>query len=1015
MIETKKEISPNAQQKECIENYNGRFLVLAGPGTGKTFTLINRVAHMIKQGINPEKILCLTFSDAAANEMKTRLAKELNVLDVNVDIFTFHGFCYQIIQDYAEVFELPLNIKIINKAATLRLVKEIIEEINPKYYRSNKNDPYTVIKSVIDGIEEIQKYRLNKNEYFENLEKNPNYKPLIFEYLEKIETLKQKGKDFSKVEEKIEDVKTKIEKAKELWQFYELYKQKMQEEKYIDFSDMISLVLEKFALNSAFLDKVANKYDYILVDEYQDTNKSQNEIIFKIVDSLKSQNVFVVGDDDQIIFTFQGARLDTMEQFLKKYPDTKVICLKENMRSTQNILNASYALAQIDDNRLEANVEFKNYNIDKKLIAKNEKLFDKNINVRCNKYFDTTQEYQAIIEEIENLINSSNCPKDDDGNKKLSEIAILCRTHGELNTFAQKLKARNIPFDVKNGKSIFEINSSIVLYYYLQMLINPELNSDKIFKLLLMEPFKINPNDYAKLCEKTSFNKSFLTSIKEINDFSDKEKMSDFIQTFEYLSDFCANENLKDVILEIGAKTKIFDYYLNSKTNRAENIEGLKKLIDEAIDFSQSNKKILLADFVEYLNISYSENLDILTNKPPVDLNGIQLLTYHFSKGREFEYVYMPTLMRRKWEADGHTFKINVPVGFDEYKNEDELEKMKKSDRIKNMYVGMTRAKHCLRLSYVLNLNAKSSPISEFLAGILPFVEENDFSNYTNENYTQDCINELVKRDYDYKRDFKGLIDAYLNNRAFSPSAINTYLKCPRQYMYNNILKLPSKTASADAMCYGSAVHKALEDAVSYAKNNGNYPSKEYLIKAFKDELNSLPLSAIQKRDVLLGRGEKTLDEYYNYLLNSPINAIEAVEYPLSSSIDEYKFYGIIDRIDKNSDGTYTIYDYKTGNAKGKTMVSFDGSKQDYYNQMALYKYFYEKENSVTVKETCFIFPEEPNKNLYLQLTSEDCENVLERFMGAIDDIHECKFEPSYDKNTCQYCEYKEFCKIDVV
>ncbi len=1015
MIKTKKEITPNKAQQECIENYEGRFLVLAGPGTGKTFTLINRIAYMIKNGVNPEKILCLTFSDAAANEMKTRLAKELNVLDTKVGVFTFHGFCYQIIQDYSEFFELPQDIKIINKATTLRLIKEIIEEINPQHYRSNKNDPYTVIKTANRDIDEIQRYRLEKNDYFENLEKNPNYKPLIFEYLEKIETLKQKGKDISKVEKKIEDVKLKIEKAKELWKFYELYKQKMQEEKYIDFSDMISLVLEKFALNSTFLDKVANKYDYILVDEYQDTNKSQNEIIFQIVDALKSQNVFVVGDDDQIIFTFQGAKLDTMEQFLKKYPDTKVICLKENMRSTQNILDVAYTLAQLDDRRLEANIEFKNYNIDKKLIAKNENLFDKNISVRCNKYFDITQEYQSIADEIEELVNSRNCPLDDDGNKKLSEIAILCRTNDELYTFAQKLKSKNIPFDVKNGKSIFEINSSIVLYYYLQMLVNPELNSDKIFKLLLMEPFKINPNDYLKLCEKVSFNKSFLTSVKEITDFCEPQKMSDFIQTFEYLSTYCANENLKDVILEIGAKTKIFDYYLNSEINRSENIEGLKKIVDEAVDFAQTNKKILLADFVEYLNISYSENIEILTNKPPVDINGIQLLTYHNSKGREFEYVYMPTLMHSKWEADRHTFKINVPVGLDEYKNEDELAAMKKSDRIKNMYVGMTRAKHCLRLSYVLNLNDKTAPLSELLAGVLSKTEEKDFSNYTNEQYSIDCINGLIKREYDYKRDFKALIDGYLNNRAYSPSAINTYLKCPRQYMYNNILKLPSKTTSADAMCYGSAIHKALEEAVLYAKNNGYYPTKEQLIKTFKDELNSLALSSIQKREVLLGRGEKVLDEYYNHLLNSPINSIEEVEYSLSSSVDEYKFYGIIDRIDKNSDGTYTIYDYKTGNAKGKTVVSFDGSKQDYYNQMALYKYFYEKENNVLVKETCFIFPEEPTKNLYLQLTDEDCENVLERFKNAINDIRACKFEPSYNKDACQFCEYKDFCKIDVI
>ena len=502
LAENKKEHTPNEKQQECIDNIDGKYLVLAGPGTGKTFTLINRVINMLKKGIAPEKILCLTYSDAATNEMKNRLAKELNELDTGVQIFTFHGFCNEIINEYQEDFDIAQDIKIIPETMKNQLLKECIDEINPVEFRTSKNDPYKMLGLIKDGVEEIQKNRLTKEQYLINIEENPDYRPAILELREKIEELKKQGKDIEKTLKAIEDVEKKINRALELWSFYELYKDKMEQYRYIDFYDMIDFVLKKFETQPHFLDKVANKYEYILVDEYQDTNKFQNEIIFKIVEALKSQNVFVVGDDDQIVYAFQGARLDTMEQYLKHFPDTKVICLTENMRSTQNILNFAREIALQDSNRLETNPEFSQYKITKKLDAKNEKLKSKNVDVKCTKFNNQQQERISIVEDIEKLINSPECPVDDDGNKDLSQIAILAKTNSQLAEFAELLKDRNIPFDVKYGKNIYEIKSSIVLIYYLQLLSNPEMYSNNLYKLLLFEPFSINPKDFMKIREK---------------------------------------------------------------------------------------------------------------------------------------------------------------------------------------------------------------------------------------------------------------------------------------------------------------------------------------------------------------------------------------------------------------------------------------------------------------------------------------------------------------------------------
>ena len=1012
-------VKPNVKQQECIDNIAGKYLVLAGPGTGKTFTVVQRIKNMIEHGIEPEKILCLTFTEAAANEMLARLEKKLDKISTGVNIYTYHGFCYEIIENNAEDFELPDNMKIISDAVSRAFIKECIDEIKPKAFRTEKNDPYYYIDIIKRQIEEIKKYRLSKEDYFYNLDHNPDWKPKLSAMKTDLEEKLKQGKTKVKtLEGNILSLEKEIAKAIELWDFYELYADKMQKNKYIDFNDMISLVLGKFENNPAFLEKIANKYDYILVDEYQDTNKSQNDIVFNLAKAIRSENVFVVGDDDQIIYTFQGAKLDTIEKFLTEFPDTKVICLTENMRSTQTILDTSREICKQDYRRLESNEKFKKYNINKQLTSKNERLLSKDKPVRCYKYADSLQEYTEIVNEIDELIQSSDCPCDENGEKKLSEIAILSRTNAELETFAQMLKDRNIPFELKEGKNIFTIKSSIVLYFYMQMLVNPELHSDKIFKLLLAKPFSINPKDYEKLYNESSRHKSFIQTLNEINknDFIEPDKINEFINTFNYLSEYKANESLKNTVLEIGAKTGIFHYYLNSGINKTENIAGLKKIIDEAAAFSEVNKTKGLEDFVDYLDIALADDIEIKTDKAPVPLNAVQLSTYYSAKGREFEYVYMPGLLSEKWESDTKSLRQKIPLSPADYKDESELKEMKRSDRIKVMYVGMTRAKHTLRLSYPEKVNGKLKKPSEFIVNIQTMLErEKQPFTYDENSFWEEINRSIIKRDYDYEKEFCALVDNILKTKSFSPTSVNTYLKCPRQYLYNYILNLSSKSGNSDNANYGTAVHNACEFAVNFAKENQKYPDKQEFINRFKTELSNLPLSSYEQREILEQRGEKALSEYYVQLSSTPVSMLYSAEEKVTLEIDGVKFKGYIDRIDQNPDGSYTIYDYKTGKAKSDKIICPDGEHEDYYNQIGLYKYYYEKATGNKVKETTFIFPEDFTKNLTLDLTTEDCEAIENRFKQAIADIKSYKFKPSYDKNACKYCQYKEFCCLETV
>ncbi len=1014
------EIKPNQKQQECIENIEGKYLVLAGPGTGKTFTIIQRLKKMINLKIDPSRILCLTFSDAAASEMKQRLDKELNTIESGVNIFTYHSFCNDIISQNPEAFELSESYKVISDTIQRQIMKECIDEINPIEYKNQKNNPYVYLKIILDKIKEIKRNRLSKEQYFENIEKNPSWMPkkleLQYELHELIENNSTNIKKIEKLKSEIEKVTSDINKAKEIWQFYELYLSKTQALSYIDFDDMICFVLEKFNESKAFLNEIAKKYDYIMVDEYQDTNDIQNAIVFNLASVC--ENIFVVGDDDQIIYSFQGANLDNIENYLKHFPDTKVICLNENMRSTQEILDVARSVSKQDTRRLEINPDFKKYNINKDLIAKNNDILKKSEKVRLTKYYNKQDEFIKIVDEIEDLINSPECPKDKSNEKKLSQIAIITTNNDELGEFYDLLKNRNIPVELKEGKSIYRINSFITLFYYLQMLVNPQIYGDKILKLLLMEPFKFNPLDISKIIQNLSLNDSIIDTIKNCGDWVDKEKIEKFITTYSELLNYQNSETIKNIVMETGAKTGIFRYFTENPINKNENILALKKIIEEADDFSKINNAVTLSDFIEYLLIVQDDDeVDIKISKPPVELNAIQLTTYHSSKGKEYEYVYMPSLQANRWESSSKSFKPTIPTPKETYKTDEQWKEYKISDRIKNMYVGMTRAKHTLRLSYVMGSAKRASSPSSWIIQAKDLMETYDLSDSTLENYIDESKKILEKKSYDYKRDFEEFIKASIKNKFHSPTSINTYLDCKRKYLYSKILSLGARDGFNDGAAYGSLIHAVFEYVNNYAIKNKIYIEKSKMLEKYEELSKKFPFSNKTIKNRYFIRGKNELEKYYHHILDISPENIFGVEYQVKVESDDIKFYGIIDKIEKNPDGTFSIIDYKTSNPLKEKSISLDGESWGYYNQICLYKYFFEKLTNSTVKDVSFVFLLDGSK-VTLTPSACDCEMVLNNFKDAIKGIENLDFEPASNNcsaDSCKYCEFRDFCSINVI
>ena len=448
-------IKPNEMQQKAIDILKGQVMLLAGPGTGKTFTVIHRIEKMLSDGINPSSILCLTYSDAAANEMRQRLIKKMGVVASSVDIYTYHSFCNDIIKNYPSQFDLSTGVRVITDTEKITLMKECIDETPLKFFVPQRADRYYYTKNFINHVEELKTKRISKEDYMECIQTNPNFVPKLKELEAEIHEREQQGKTQNKTRyQELERIKKNIEKAKELWLLYEAYSNKMLNNNLIDFSDMINFVLNEFDKDITFAQDVSNKYQYFLVDEYQDTNQLQNAIIFNLVDNNKEKNVFVVGDDDQIIYGFQGARIDTIENFLTKYPETQVICLQENNRSTQSILDFSYAVISQDEKRLENNKTFKDKHISKKLTAKNPKITPLDKKIRLLHFGEAIQETNHIVDEIKALIDSPNCPKNDNGEKDLSKISIISKKRAELQMYAEMLKGKNIPIQIDEGKSI---------------------------------------------------------------------------------------------------------------------------------------------------------------------------------------------------------------------------------------------------------------------------------------------------------------------------------------------------------------------------------------------------------------------------------------------------------------------------------------------------------------------------------------------------------------------------------
>lgn len=1015
-------IKPNSKQQQAIDILNGQVMLLAGPGTGKTFTVIHRIEKMLADGVEPSSILCLTFSDAAASEMRQRLIKKMGVVASAVDIYTYHSFCNDLIKTYPDKFEMTSGVKLITDAEKISIMKECIDDANLEFFVPSRADRYFFTKNFISYVEKLKTQRVSKDEYIACIDTNPVLMPRYKELESEIYEREQAGNTKNKTRyNELEKIKTNIEKAKELWTLFELYSTKMINKNLIDFSDMINLVLTSFEEDSQFLSEVSNKYKYFLVDEYQDTNDLQNQIIFNLLDGNDEKNIFVVGDDDQIIYGFQGAKSDNIENFLTKYPNTTVICLEENNRSTQTILDFSNLIVNQDENRLENNLYFKEkYNISKKLTAKNPKIIVKDKKIKRIQFGEILQEFNYIVDDIKTLIESDFAPKTDEDKIDYSQIAIISKKRAELQTFAELLKGKNIPFQIDEGKSIFAIRSTILIYFYIKAMNNYLTSSDKLFGLLLSEPFKIDQQDYNKILEekrlwKKDESSDFITLMRNLNGWKNPEKITKFLETFDYLQDYASSNNLRNTVVEIINRTGLLTYFYKSGKNRSENLAGIRKIISEATDFQNSDSTKNLSDFVKYLDDCFENEIDINLDKDSVVQNAVQLMTYHGSKGREFEYVYLPNLISSNWEDFRMPGEYKLIT--EDVPDKDAAQAKKDSELLKLLFVGITRAKHTLTISFADSNNGKAQQITKYLEPTANYDFDSEQFECSADDLTTEFYRSVSSDVFDNQKAFKNEIEERVKSVVLSPSRLNDYLSCPRKFFYVKVLGIDVEEADWDGANFGTLIHSLLERAVKVAKESA-YPTLEEILEKFRLGMDGMKFSSEAKKEKYFKQGQKLLTNYYPYFSQIPISRITDIEFSFYGvDVDGDFITGKIDRIEKNSDGTFELYDYKTGNYSSEKKIAPNEEKQNYFNQLCFYKYAYEKLTGNKVSKVGIIYVENHEKSVDKYLTDDDMKYIETLIKDTYQNIKALKFNPIKEdkQGACKNCVYKQLCKLDLI
>lgn len=625
----------NPQQAEAVINTEGPMLIMAGAGSGKTKVLTCRVANLLQKGVRPYRILAITFTNKAAAEMRERVNNMSGPDAKDVWLFTFHAFCARFLR--MEIDKLPGyggNFAIYDTADSQNLIKQILKEMNLDDKRFQPSGILSRISNAKNALQDAAAFARQAGDFYE---------------------------------QKVADI-------------YSRYEQKLQLNNALDFDDLLMLSIKLLQENKEVREKYQDRFDYLLVDEYQDTNHAQY-LLTKFL-AAKHRNICVVGDADQSIYGWRGADIQNILDFEKDYPDAKVIKLEQNYRSTQIILDAANAVIENNTGRKPKNLWTENKS---------------GADIIYFQAVDERDEARFVIEQLQNLQRTEN--------KKLGDMAILYRTNTQSRIFEEMLIKSGISYNMVGGLKFYERKEIKDIIAYLRVIFNPA-DSLSLLRIINVPKRGIGDASLAKIQAYAAANNVSLfeavSNAAAIDGLSSRfvSKLDDLAGIIFELMNLANEAPVEDLIDRVLRDTGYLEELENERTPQAQSrIDNLHELISVAQEFAASEEENNLENFLAH--VALVSDID----DTELGEDAITLMTLHSSKGLEFPVVFLVGMEEGLFP--------HARTLMDETEIEEER---------RLCYVGITRAKEKLFLSSTkmrtIYGNTVTYPPSRFLQEI---------------------------------------------------------------------------------------------------------------------------------------------------------------------------------------------------------------------------------------------------------------------------------------------------------
>lgn len=948
----------NTLQKEAVETINGPLLVIAGPGTGKTQLLSTRVGYILKNtDAAPQNILCLTFTNKAAINMSERIIDLAGQEGARVNVKTFHGFASEIMNSYPDYFWNSAKLSVAPESVQLDTVEQIVKSLpldNPlalkfagqftllsdiqRSINLAKDAGLTPEKlaglikvnlSYIDLIEEqmieICSERLNAKKLDDLIAKVDDLPDQGLEKgFEPLTSLSQIIKDSLKIAVSLDLETSKTgntgawkkrwvqteagakgmfsERRKNQWWLelaavYKQYKEAMHLRGFYDYADMLVETITQLEQNSSMLADVQERFSYVLIDEFQDTNPAQLRMAHLVADHHASggaPNLMAVGDDDQSIYKFNGAELNNMLGFKRSYPGAKIIILTDSYRSSQAVLDVAKKVVEQATTRLTTSDKALN----KELVAKNPP--KRSGKIRAISYPSRELQLSEIARDIKTNYSTN------------TQIAILARGHDSLKRMAGLLQHLKVPVRYEQASNVLDHEIVEQIGLVLQLITgiqngNKTNVSSLIPQIVKSKTWGLDAKELWQLALKNYPRGNWL----DVMITSQSKKLSTLGQWFIELAAETGSQPLAVTIEQIiGLRptgdftSPIRQYYLGKKddTNKYFHALSAIQLLRSLVHEFGEGEQPTVGDFVRFIKLN-KDNGKVVADESPFITgdHAVQLLSVHKAKGLEFDQVYIIDAIEDNWQPNRGSRKppANLPL----QPNGDDFD-----DYVRLMYVAITRAKSSITISaYHFDHAGKDVALSSIILSAFDVKR-------LSENDKQKLI-EILEENLRWPELAEGLEKQMLQGRLEEYSLPVTHLLNfldvtkggPLYFKERHLLRLPE--AKTSSLAFGTAMHTGLEMAGRLT--NKNEFDIDQVIKQFKKALINEQLPEIETQR-LLTKGSKTLERLFGQLdYKIPLGSL-VEQYIKDVKLETARIQGKLDRVD-SVHGKLKIIDYKTG------------------------------------------------------------------------------------------------------